>query len=105
MASTTALAQSGPSKVDDHSVAGNTQQAAGQLGEINKKLSLIIEHMDAVENRHPPLVIPMATPCGKGSCDERADRLCRKVGFAHGLVVDESRLPSSTWLCLDAPIP
>ncbi len=104
LAVTPALAQSEPSRtVDDHSVAGNTQQAAGQLGEINKKLGSIIERMDAVAARRRPLAIPTGAPCANGSCDERADALCRKLGFAHGLVVDPDPSSASTWLCVDQP--
>ena len=57
-----AFAQSGASgssdKPLDRSIAGNTQQAAGQLAEINRKLGLILERMDAMSKNRAPLIVP-----------------------------------------------
>lgn len=99
---TPVLAQSEPPKRPvDQSIAGNTQQAAGQLGEINKKLGLVIERMDAMSARRPPLVIPTTTACTSESCSERADSFCKRIGYTHGVMVNQNATPTSTWVCLD----
>ena len=102
--SASAFAQSAaPTKPVDQSIAANTQQAAGQLSEINKKLEIITRQLERISARRAPLVLPATIDCKSGACHENAKKMCLRYGYAHGEVIGGQAPDVSSWLCFNDP--
>ena len=100
-----AFAQSGasgfPEKPLDRSIAGNTQQAAGQLAEINRKLGLILEKIDVMSKNRAPLIVPASADCTADGCDASAKKACEKLGYRNGEAIGRTSASQPSWVCFD----